>query len=65
VIRRLSTVQIAEAVYQVLYEGQDVVEMAHGLMTRPIAEDELGLPKRSEVVDGLLRKLGLNDTARP
>lgn len=57
--------QIAEAVYQVLYEGQEVVEMAQGLMTRPIAADELGLPKRAEAVDGLMRKLGLNDAAHP
>jgi hypothetical protein len=58
-------VQIAEAVYQVLYEGEEVAEMAQGLMTRPIAEDELGLPERAEAVDELMCKLGLSDGAHP
>ncbi|KAF8323399.1 glycerol-3-phosphate dehydrogenase [Clavulina sp. PMI_390] len=51
---------IAIAVYKVLYEGQSVAEMAKGLMSRPLAEDELGLPEQAAAVSSLLTKLGLN-----
>lgn len=45
--------------YQVLYEGETVAEMAQGLMSRPIAADELGLPGRSAMVASLMGKLGI------
>ena len=54
-----SIFQIAVAVYQVLYEGGEVAEISQGLLTRPIADDELGLPERAVAVDGLLTKLGI------
>lgn len=44
-----------------LYEGETVAEMAKGLMTRPIAEDELGLPARSALVAELMAKLGVDE----
>lgn len=56
--------QIASAVYQVLYEGETVAEMAQGLMSRPIAADELGLRGRSAMVESLMQKLGIEDEAK-
>ncbi len=53
-------VQIATAVYEVLYRGVPVADMAQNLMSQPLANQEMDLPEvGGGPVERLMAKLGL------